>query len=110
MSMSEETLERQTETAGDPISGDVAALAVRLRALAESDGGHALDDRALEQVMSAAIALYAQKAERCGEIFPLAQSGGTNATAVLMATTALLKGSSIELFELGMWQTWSGMK
>jgi hypothetical protein len=32
------------------------------------------------------------------------------ATAVLVTTSALLKAANLEIFELGMWQSWSGTR
>jgi hypothetical protein len=35
---------------------------------------------------------------------------GISATAVLVTTSALMKASNLEIFELGMWQSWSGTR
>ena len=44
------------------------------------------------------------------EIFEIAteQYGYITATDAVVTTTAILKAVNVQLFELGMWQAWSG--
>lgn len=107
---------KKETTAGGSSAGDTSLgadadhLARQVREASERQLLDALSDPALERLVSALIGLYAKKAEARGEIFPLRPSEPSNATCVLMATSGLLKGADLELFELGMWQSWSGMK
>jgi hypothetical protein len=60
------------------------------------------------------IAIYRVKTDVRGEVIPLSHGENAdpdlNATSVLLTVTGLLKGANLALFELGMFQSWSGMK
>jgi uncharacterized protein (DUF2252 family) len=112
MSLSE-TIERPCAPPG-LANPDVAEAADRLTSSLEAmiAAGRANDvpDAALRQVMAALIKVYATKFDQ-GERPPLLDAdAGVSATAVLVATSALLKASNLEIFELGMWQSWSGSR
>jgi hypothetical protein len=69
----------------------------------------ALTDAELQALLARAVRLYAQRAE--GADAPLAAfapDAGVTATEAVIATTAILKAVNVQLFELGMWQAWSG--
>jgi hypothetical protein len=86
------------------------ALAAQLRAATTADDAHGMTFEALQELFSALCEFYAADVEQRGKITPLRTVEGASPTAVLMTTTALLRGANLELFELGMWQSWSGMK
>ena len=72
------------------------------------DGG-ALDDGDAQALLAAAVRIYAERAEACDE--PLAAfppDAGITATHAMLAVTAILKAVNVQVFELGMWQSWSG--
>jgi hypothetical protein len=72
------------------------------------DGG-ALSDTDVQALFAAAVRIYAERAEARDE--PLAafpSDAGITATQAMVAITAMLKAVNVQLFELGMWQTWSG--
>jgi hypothetical protein len=39
---------------------------------------------------------------------PLASRSGVNDTTVMLTASALLRAANLEVFELGMWQSWTG--
>jgi hypothetical protein len=63
-------------------------------------------------LLAAAVRLYGARADAGRRDAPLPPAGAgapaPTATDVAVTVTALLRASQIELFELGMWQTWSG--
>jgi hypothetical protein len=72
------------------------------------DGG-ALDDADVQVLLAATVRIYAERAEARDE--PLAAfppDAGVTATHAMLAVTAILKAVNVQLFELGMWQAWSG--
>jgi hypothetical protein len=72
------------------------------------DGG-ALSDTDVQALFAASVRIYAERAEARDE--PLAAfpaDAGITATQAMVAITAMLKAVNVQLFELGMWQTWSG--
>jgi hypothetical protein len=66
-------------------------------------------DEVLQSVLAKAIKMYAHKFESGSAIDPYSDHT-VQATSVLILCTMLLKKSEIELFELGMWQSFSGIK
>jgi hypothetical protein len=63
-------------------------------------------------LLAAAVRLYGARADAGWRDPPLprdpAGAPAPTATDVALTVSALLRASQIELFELGMWQTWSG--
>ena len=71
--------------------------------------GRDLSDADVQALFAAAVRIYAERAEARDE--PLAAfpaNAGVTATHAMVAATAMLKAVNVQLFELGMWQTWSG--
>jgi hypothetical protein len=71
--------------------------------------GRALSDTDVQSLFAAAVRIYAERAE--GRDEPLAAfpaDAGITATHAMLAITAMLKAVNVQLFELGMWQAWSG--
>ena len=46
--------------------------------------------------------------EAGGRYMPLAARSGVNDTTVMLTASALLRAANLEVFELGMWQSWTG--
>jgi hypothetical protein len=69
----------------------------------------ALSDAQLRMLLAAAIKSYAARAEASDEPLPaLAPDSGITATEAMLAVSAILKAVNVQVFELGMWQSWSG--
>lgn len=92
------------------IDNAVKDLALRIRSEINAGNKEVMTLEALESMLGALFSLYSGHTEEQGRLTPLKLGESVNATAVLMATSALLRGANLELFELGMWQSWSGMK
>jgi hypothetical protein len=93
---------------GDGSSAQAKRLAADLeRALA---GGRrdALSTEALQALMAAACKTYAAQVEAGEQVLPLPQRGGATATEVMITASGLLKAANLAVFELGMWQSWTG--
>jgi hypothetical protein len=67
-------------------------------------------DELLSRAMAALIRTYGAKVD--GGVRPrlLPETSDVSATEVLVAASALLKAANLEIFELGMWQSWSGTR
>ena len=63
---------------------------------------------ALQALMAAACKAYAAQVEAGEQVLPLPQRGGATATEVMITASGLLKAANLAVFELGMWQAWSG--
>lgn len=86
---------------------DVTQLIGRL---VERGAGECLPDAALQQLFKACVRLYAQKVDAGERITPCGDTRDISATSILVTASGLLKGANLELFELGMWQSFSGTR
>ena len=81
---------------------DIAARIVALDEDAE------LPDEVIQEAMTALTRLYTVKFQVGERWSPFADSQMVPATSVMIMTTAMCRAVNVELFELGMWQAWSG--
>jgi hypothetical protein len=86
---------------------DIAATIERLVA---AGGGTELDDAALQRLFKACVQLYAQKVDAGQRLTPCGEARDISATSIMVTTSGLLKAANLELFELGMWQSFSGTR
>jgi hypothetical protein len=94
--------------AADGASADAKRLAAEIeRALA---GGQQdlLSDEALQALMAAVCKVYGARVEAGEQLLPLPERGGATATDVMVTASGLLKSANLAVFELGMWQSWTG--
>jgi len=68
-----------------------------------------IPDDSLGQILGAAVRLYAAKAQNGKAPRPFARNSGVTVTDVAIGCTALLEGVGLQVFELGAWQTMSGI-
>jgi hypothetical protein len=67
-----------------------------------------LSDIDIQDMLAKSVRLYAERAaERDGALPAFAPDAAT-ATEVMVTVTAMLKAVNLQIFELGMWQAWSG--
>jgi hypothetical protein len=65
-------------------------------------------DATIQEMLARAVRLYAERAaEREGGL-PAFAAEAVTATDVMVTATAMLKAVNLQVFELGMWQSWSG--
>jgi len=68
-----------------------------------------LSDAEIQALLARAVRLYAERAAARDEPLAAFPAGaGITATDAVVTTTAILKAVNVQLFELGMWQAWSG--
>jgi hypothetical protein len=105
--------QRAAKPASEPANGGTgSAQATRLAAEIERAlaGGRrdVLSKEALQALMAAVCKTYAAHVEAGEELLPLPQRGGATATDVMITASGLLKAANLAVFELGMWQSWTG--
>jgi hypothetical protein len=83
---------------------DISA-AVETLAEGRSD---ALTVDAIQALMAAACRSYAARVEATGDFAPLAARSLVSPTDVMVTASGLLKSANLAVFELGMWQSWTG--
>jgi hypothetical protein len=102
---------RSAEPVADAFE-NISAVAEKLaadisRALAEGRAD-ALTAEAIQALMAAACRSYSARIEATGEFPPLAARSLVTSTDVMVTASGLLKSANLAVFELGMWQSWSG--
>jgi hypothetical protein len=89
-----------------------SAEATRLAAAIErglADGRiDMLSPQALQALMAAACKAYAAQVEAGNPMAALAQRTTVTPTEVMVAASGLLRATNLAVFELGMWQSWTG--
>jgi hypothetical protein len=98
--------------ADKPANGGTSSEATRLageieRALA-SGKLDTLTPQALHALMSACCKTYATRVEAGENLLPLAQRSTVSPTEVMVTASGLLRAANLAVFELGMWQSWTG--
>ncbi len=97
--------------AGDLLA-DVGEETAVLRQLAQrildQPEGEELPDELVQQAFTAMTRLYTVKFQMGERWPPFVNDREMPATAVMIMSTAMLRAVNLELFELGMWQAWSG--
>jgi hypothetical protein len=58
--------------------------------------------------MAALCKSYGTQLEAGAQFLPLASQTSASPTEVMTTTSALLKAANLAVFELGMWQSWTG--
>ena len=90
------------------LSAAAEQLAVEVdRALAEGRTD-ALTPDAIQALMAAACRSYSAQVEASGSFPPLAARSRVTSTDVMVTASGLLKAANLAVFELGMWQSWTG--
>jgi hypothetical protein len=71
--------------------------------------GEKPNDAEIQTMLAQAVRLYAERAaEAEGALPAFPPDASMTATEVMVTVTAMLKAVNLQVFELGMWQTWSG--
>ena len=67
-----------------------------------------LSDSDIQDNLAKAIRLYAERVAERDDALPAFPADAVTATDVMVTATAMLKAVNLQIFELGMWQAWSG--
>jgi hypothetical protein len=95
-------------TADAAVSAEAQRLAGEIeRALAEGEIG-VLTPEALHSLMSVACKAYAAQIEAGTPISALGPRTSVTPTEVMVTASGLLRAANLAVFELGMWQSWTG--
>ena len=69
-------------------------------------------DAEIQTMLAKAVRLFSERAqeyaEERGGALPAFTADAATATEVMVTVTAMLKAVNLQVFELGMWQAWSG--
>jgi hypothetical protein len=105
-------LATHSSTAANATTTETSEAATRLardidRALGEGRAD-ALTVEALQALMATVCRSYAARIEADGNFPALASRSLVSSTDVMVTASGLLKAANLAVFELGMWQSWTG--
>lgn len=89
-------------------SADARALAGTLERAIGNGDVTVLSPDALQSLMAALCRTYSAQIEAGHELLPLRGQTSVSPTDVMTTTSGLLKAANLAVFELGMWQSWTG--
>jgi hypothetical protein len=90
------------------LSAEATHLAAALERALAAGQADALSDDALQALMAALCRTYGAQIEAGREVLPLEGRTSVTSTDVMTTASGLLRASNLAVFELGMWQSWTG--
>jgi len=89
------------------VSADAIKLAAEIeREFAKHDD--AISPEAMQALMGALCRVYSVQVENGGKHTPIVEGQSVSPTAVMVTASGLLRAANLAVFELGMWQSWTG--
>lgn len=84
------------------------AAAIEVALKRENEDGPALDPKAMQTLLAALCRVYSNHVEHGPHYGIFSADNPVTATDVMVTSSALLKAADVAVFELGMWQSWTG--
>ncbi len=101
------TVAAKIKTPQTGLSADAIKLAAEIeQAFKKSDD--AISPEAMQTLMSALCRVYAAQVENGKQYTPIPEGQVVSPTGVMVTASGLLKAANLAVFELGMWQSWTG--
>ncbi len=95
------------KAAANGLSADAIKLAEEIeRAFKKSDS--AISEQAMQTLMGALCRVYSAQVENGAKYTPIAEGQVVSPTGVMVTASGLLRAANLAVFELGMWQSWTG--
>ena len=89
------------------LSKEAIRLAAEIeRAFAKSDD--AMSVESMQALMGALCRVYAAQVENGAKFTPIAEGQIVSPTGVMVTASGMLRAANLAVFELGMWQSWTG--
>ena len=101
------TVAPKPKTPQTGLSADAIRLAGELEeAFKKSDD--AISEEAMQALMGTLCRVYAAQVENGAKYTPIAEGQIVSPTGVMVTASGLLRAANLAVFELGMWQSWTG--
>jgi hypothetical protein len=101
------TVAPKPKTPQTGLSADAIKLAAEIeQAFKKSDD--AISEDAMQTLMAALCRVYAAQVENGAKHTPIAEGQIVSPTGVMVTASGLLRAANLAVFELGMWQSWTG--
>jgi hypothetical protein len=89
------------------LSAEAIKLAEEIeRAFKKSDD--AISEDAMQKLMGALCRVYSAQVENGAKYTPIVEGQAVSPTGVMVTASGLLRAANLAVFELGMWQSWTG--
>jgi hypothetical protein len=89
------------------LSSEAIKLAGKIeREFTKSD--NALSVEAMQTLMTALCRVYSAQVENGAKFTPIPEGQIVSPTGVMLTASGLLRAANLAVFELGMWQSWTG--
>lgn len=82
----------------------------RLRCAVETIANSGVSEASIQDLLTATIALYFVEFDQGNKWMPVRGDSELSATAILTLVCMLMHSANVDLFELGLWQNWAGIK
>jgi hypothetical protein len=92
----------------DSASQEAALLAAAIERGLREGRTDTLTPQAFQSLMAAMCKSYSAQQEAGGNYLPIGDRNAVSPTEIMITTSALLKAANLAVFELGMWQSWTG--
>jgi hypothetical protein len=97
-----------TVAANGSASADATQLAARIERDLRDGKLDTISPQAFQALMAALCKSYGTQLEAGADFLPVADRQSVSPTEIMTTTSALLKAANLAVFELGMWQSWTG--
>ncbi len=95
------------KAAANGVSAEAIKLAKDIE-LAFKKSDQVLTEDAMQTLMGALCRVYSAQVEGGARYTPIAEGQVVSPTAVMVTASGLLRAANLAVFELGMWQSWTG--
>jgi hypothetical protein len=99
----------QSDLTSRPFFDLASDLSARCLDAIERDRLDEISNEDLGQVFASVLRVFAAKAQNGEPVRPFGRNSGVTATDVAIGCTAMLESVNLALFELGAWQSMSGI-
>ena len=101
------TVAPKIKTPQTGLSAEAIKLAGEIeQAFKKSD--NAISEEAMQALMGTLCRIYAAQVENGAKYTPIAEGQIVSPTGVMVTASGLLRAANLAVFELGMWQSWTG--
>jgi hypothetical protein len=90
------------------VSAQMLAAAAAMETALTAGGLESLPNESLQKLIAAAVKIYAAKREAGENFMPVSAAGRVTPTDIMVTSSQLLRAGNLQVFELGMWQSWTG--
>jgi hypothetical protein len=100
--------ERAIPTVANGASAEAKHLAATIERDLREGRLDTLSKEAFQALMAALCKSYGTQLEAGADFLPVADRASVSPTEIMSTTSGLLKAANLAVFELGMWQSWTG--